>query len=99
MRKSFNKIKKLFKRSLIYRHGSVIAVESNAMLVIITIGRILQKPRLAAHSERDDAVILPCRMINSAGIALIFTAKLAFRISALLHFKSRGNCAGVFFRL
>lgn len=42
MRKSFNKIKKLFKRSLIYRHGSVIAVESNAMLVIITIGRILQ---------------------------------------------------------
>ena len=52
----------------------MLRVEHDAVLVVIHIGRILQKPGSAMDRDGDHPVVLPGRMIDPAGIALIFPA-------------------------
>ena len=56
-------------------HGLVRAVQNDAVLVVVDIGRILQRPGLGAERERDEAVVLPRGEAGTAGIALVFGAE------------------------
>jgi hypothetical protein len=77
----------------------VIAIQNDTVLIVVNIGRVLKIPIAAGDRERDQTVILPGRMVNSASISLIFHAESAFGIAAAFGFS--GSCDGgrVFFRL
>ena len=93
-----DKIKKLAKTGPVNFHGGVLPVQNNTVLIIVHIGGVLQIPLRSGNGHRDEPVILPCRVIHSAGIALIFTAKLALGIIGLGSIPGRGDGSWVLFR-
>ena len=64
-------------------HGDVLAVEDDAVLVVVDIGAVLEEPALPIDRDRDDPVVLPGGMVHPAGVALILPAQLALGIAAL----------------
>ena len=68
------------------------AVKYNTVLIVIYIWRILHSPRAVIDGERNDSVILSCRMVGASCISLILRAKKAFRIAA--GFNQLGCCNG-----
>ena len=88
MRELPHKVKQPRESLFVYFHGNVSAVEDNAVLIVIDIGRILEKPAFCAEIERNNAVVRPARMTYPAGIALVFKAELAAAIS-------RGSFSGL----
>ena len=99
MGKLFYKVKQLHKGIVLDFHRRVLAVKHDAVLIIIHIGRILKSPSAAVDRQRNDPVILTCRMIDTTCITLVFHTKQTFRITALLCQPCRRNRFGVFFRL
>ncbi len=61
----------------------MLCVKYYAMLIIINIRRILEAPIRIIYLDGYYTVILACRKIYSAGIALALAAKHTFRISRL----------------
>ena len=80
-------------------HGGVLAVEHDAVLVVVDIGAVLQIPCAAVDGQRDDAVVFAGGMIHPACIALVLHAELALGVSALGGQLGGGNGLGVLFRL
>ena len=74
-------------------------VENDAVLVVINVRAILHEEILSAEFYRDDTVILPCRMVESAGVSFILRAEQALRISRSLCFTGSSYCLRVFLRL
>ena len=62
-------------------HRYVLSVEHYAVLVVIHVRTVLQEKVLSAQLDRYYAVILPCRMIKSAGIPFILRTQEALRIT------------------
>ena len=93
------KIKQLLERAAIDFHRRVPAIKHDTVLVIVAIGRILQEPGAAAHFQGNDPVVLPCRVIDPSGVALVLLAQLALGVSALLHLQGSRNGLGVLLRL
>ena len=80
MRELMHKVEQLRKSIALYLHRRVLAVKTDAVLVVIDIGRILQKPRLFVDCNRHNAEILPRGMVYTSRIALILRAKKTARI-------------------
>ena len=76
----------------------MLAIKYNTMLIVIYIRRILESPRSIIDCDRNNPVILPCRMINTSRISFIFRAKKTFRIASGFYIPCRGNCFWIFFR-
>ena len=71
MRELLHKVKQLTKRISVDLHGNMLPIKYNAMLVIVDIGRILKSPCISLYRDRNNSVILPRRMINSARISFV----------------------------
>ena len=98
MRELLYKIKELAKRGMLDFHRNMLRIKNDAMLIVIYIRRILEAPLHTAYFNRNDSVILSCRMIYSACIAFILDTKLTLRIAGLERIFRRRNGLGVFFR-
>ena len=98
MWKQFYKIKQFNECISLDFHWSMLAVKHNAMLIVIHIRRILESPRSIIDCDRNNSVVLPCRMINTSRISFIFRAKKTFRIASGFYIPCRGNCFWIFFR-
>ena len=79
-------------------HGDVLAVEDDAVLVIVDIGAVLEEPALPIDGDGDDPVILAGGMVHPAGVALILPAQLALGIAALGRRLGGGDGPGVLLR-
>ena len=99
VREKCDEIHKPLKRGSVYLHGAVLRAEDDAVLIIINIGGILQKPVLPAESERDEAVIFPRGIIDAPGVALRLAAELALGIARLFRLQRGGDGARVLFGL
>ena len=58
----------------------MLAVEYDAVLIVIHIRRILESPFVSLDGDRDDPVVLTGRVINAAGVSFILHAELALRV-------------------
>ena len=99
VRKLLHKIKQLAERALVNLHRHMLAAEHNAVLIVVHIRRILQKPIRMVHRDRDCAVVLSCRVVHAARITDILLAQHTGRITGSLHFLCRSNGLRIFFRL
>ena len=77
----------------------MLAVEHDAVLVVVDIGAVLQIPCAAVDGQRDDAVVLAGGMVHPACIALVLHAELALGVGALGGQLGGGNGLGVLFGL
>ncbi|MPM26646.1 hypothetical protein SDC9_73150 [bioreactor metagenome] len=73
--------KQLLESMLIQLHRLVLLGQKDAVLLIVSIGRILQPPLFTVQRHADDAVVGAGRMVDAPGIAFVFHAELASRIS------------------
>ena len=80
-------------------HGGVLAVEHDAVLVVVDIGAVLQIPCAAVDGQRDDAVVFAGGMVHPACIALVLHAELALGVGALGGQLGGGNGLGILFGL
>ena len=80
-------------------HGGVLAVEHDAVLVVVDVGAVLQIPRAVVDGQRDDAVILAGGVVHPARIALVLHAELALGVGALRSQLCGCDGFGVFFGL
>ena len=83
VREQCYEIQQLAESSPLDLHGGVLAVEHDAVLVVVDVGAVLQIPRAVVDGQRDDAVILAGGVVHPARIALILHAELAFGVGAL----------------
>ena len=74
------------------------AVKYDAVFVVINVRRILESPAASLDRDRDDAVVLSCRMVGTSGIAFVFHAELTFWIGSGFRFSCSGNRFRIFFR-
>ena len=87
MWKQFDKIKQLDKCISLDLHRGMLAVKHNTVFIVIYIWRILESPWCIIDRDRNDSVILSCRVVYTSCISLIFRAEQTFRITA---------CFGIF---
>ena len=80
MREQFDEVKKLRKCAAVDLHRHMLAVEYDAVLIVINIRRVLESPFISLDGDRDDPVVLTGRVIDAAGVSFILHAQLAFRI-------------------
>ena len=80
-------------------HGGVLPVEADAVLVVIDIRGVLQKPGRAVDGDGDHPVVLPCGVVHTAGVALVLQAELAAGVVGGGKVPGGGNGLGVLFRL
>ena len=99
MREQRHEIQQLAESSPLDLHGGVLAVEHDAVLVVVNVGAVLQIPRAVVDGQRDDAVILAGGVVHPARIALVLHAELALGVGALGGQLGGGDGLGVFFGL
>ena len=80
MRKNLQERREILKRLARDRHRHMLVVQHDAVLIVIGVRRILQKPRTPRKLERDEAMRLACGMIYAPRIALVLPAEQTFRI-------------------
>ena len=80
-------------------HGGVLAVEDDAVLVVVDVGAVLEEPVLAVDGHGDHPVVLPGGMVHPACVALVLPAELALGVPALGGGLGRGDGLGVLLRL
>ncbi len=99
MGEEVDEVKELLKCGLFDLHRHVLAVEDNAVLVVVDIRGILEAPLAAVDGQRDDPVIFPGRMVYTPCVSLIFHAELALGVGGLLGISRCGDGLGVLLRL
>ena len=90
-----HKVQELTEAGLVNFHGGVLAVEADAVLVVVHIGGVLQEPGRAVDGDGHDAVVLTGGVVHPAGIALILRAQLAAGIGGGGQVPGSGNGLGV----
>ena len=80
MWKQFYKIKQFNECISLNFHWRMLEVKHNTMLIVIYIRRILESPRSIIDCDRNNPVILPCRMINTSRISFIFRMYITMSI-------------------
>ena len=98
MGEQLDEIEELHEGGSLDLHGHMLTAENNAVLVIIHIGRILEKPVCLIDFQRNDPVILSGRMVYPTHISHVFLAELALGITALLHQFGSRNGLGILLR-
>ena len=94
-----HKVQQLGKAGPVDLHGDVLPVQADAVLIVVHIGGVLQKPGGAVDGDGDDAVVLPGGVVYPAGVALIFRAQLAPGVGGGREVPGGGDGLGVLFRL
>ena len=72
-----HKVQQLGETGPVNLHGHMLAVQANAVLVVVDIGGVLQKPGGAVNGDGDNAMILPGRVVDPACVPLVLGAQLA----------------------
>ena len=80
-------------------HWHVLAIQDNAMFIIIRVRGILQEPTVCGEAQRDQAVRLARRMARMAGIAFVLAAEQAFRVARRRRELCLGDVTRVLLRL
>ena len=83
MWKLCHKIQKFSKRCTLDFHWRMLGIEHDAVLIVIYIWRILEKPVTVVNRQWNDAVVLACRMVDTSCITFVLTAEQTFWITAL----------------
>ena len=99
MGKELDEVKQLHKCGPLDLHRHMLPVEYDTVLIVIYIRRILESPLAVVDRNRNDPVILPCRMVQAARISFILHAQQALGITAGLGVLCRGNGLGILLRL
>ena len=94
-----HKVQQLAKAGPVDFHGCVNLVETDAVLVIVHIGRVLQKPGRAVDGNGDNPVVLPGGVVHPAGIPLVLRAQQTPGIGGGGQIPGRRNGLGVLLRL
>ena len=80
MRENIQKCREVHEGLMRNPHGDVVAVQYDAVLIVVGVRRILQKPFIPVELQRNQAVCLARGMIAASCIAFIFAAEQALRI-------------------
>ena len=94
-----HKVQQLSKTGPVDLHGSVDAVQADAVLVVVDIGGVLHEPGRAVDGDGNDAVVLPGGVVHPAGIALILGTQGAPGVVGGRQVPGGGNGLGVLLRL
>ena len=94
-----DEIEQASEHGLVDFHGDMVAVENDAVLVIVDIGGILEIVALPVKLNGDDAVVAAAGIIEPAHIALRLAAEQALGIAHGLLELRRGDGARVLFGL
>ena len=94
-----HEVQQLAKAGPVDLHGHVLAVQADAVLVVVDIGGVLQKPGGAVDGDGDDAVVLPGGVVYPAGVALVLGAQLAPGVGGGGQVLGGGDGLGVLLRL
>ena len=94
-----DKVQQLAEGGTLDLHGGVLAVEDDAVLVVVDVGAVLEVPVAVVDGDGDDAVVLAGGMVHPAGVALVLHAELALGVGALGGELGRRNGLGVLFGL
>ena len=84
MREEGDELEKPLKCMNVDLHRDVLSREDDAVLIVVDVRGVLHEPVFSVESERDQADRLACRVVETAGVADIFRAEQAARISVLL---------------
>ena len=76
----------------------MLTVEYDTVFIVIYIRRILESPWCVIDSDRNDSVILSCRMIDTTCISFVFRTEKTFRITACPGILGRSDRFRIFFR-
>ena len=85
VRELFHKGEKMADGLFIDDHRHMLAVEDDAVFVVVGIGRILEIEGIATEVERKDADRFPGRVVDPSPIAFVFLAQQAGRIRRRFH--------------
>ncbi len=77
----------------------MLSVEYNTVLIVIYIRRILESPIAVINSDRDDPVVLPCRMVQTSRVSFILHTEQALGITACLRILRRRDRLRILLRL
>lgn len=99
MRKLSDEIQHFAEAGVVDLHRRMFGIKDDAVLLIVYIRRILQKPGLSVNRYGDYPVILSGRVVDSACVPFIFPAELASGIEGSRHVSGRRNGLGILFRL
>ena len=91
MREQLDKVKQLRKSAAVDLHRNVLAVEDDAVFIVVYIRRVLEAPVVSLDLDGDDPVVLSCGMVCPSGISFILHAELAFRIGCGFRLACRCN--------
>ena len=94
-----HEVKQLAEAGPVDLHGGVDAVQADAVLVVVHIGGVLQKPGGAVDGDGNDPVVLPGGMVHPAGVALVLGAQHAPRVGGGGQVPGGGDGLGVLLRL
>ena len=97
--KGLNDVQQALKGQPTDGHGKVLAVQKDAMLIKIGIGRILEAPLLSSQVKANNPMVGAGWMVQASLITFIFHAKLAGWIIAVLSLFSCRNLLGILFWL
>ena len=95
----FDKVQLLAEGGAVDFHRHVDAIEDNAVLVVVDIGGVLEKPLLPIDHDGNDAVVLTGGVVEPPGVPLVLPAELALGIAALRRRLGGGDSTGVLLRL
>ena len=71
VRELTDEVEEFPERGTVDLHGHMLAVQYDAVLVVVDIGRVLEAPVALVDGDGDDAVVLPRRVVHPTRIALI----------------------------
>ncbi len=77
----------------------MLSVKHDTMLVIIYIRGILESPSAVIDRNRNNSVILPCRMVQASRIPLVLHTEQTLGITDRFCILRRRNRLGILFRL
>ena len=95
VRELSDKVEQLAEACTVDLHGRMNRVKHDAVLIIVNVRRILHVPRGLINGDRDNAVVLACRMVDTACVTGILRAQLALGIACRRQIACRCNCLGV----
>ena len=99
MRQDRHEIEKVLEAAAADLHRDVLAVQHDAVLVVVRVRAVLHEPAMTREADRDQAVRLARRMADMAGIAFVFAAEQALRVFRRFLLARLCDVARIFFRL
>ena len=99
MGKLRHEIQKFSKGCPLDFHRCMFRIKHYAVLIVVNIRRILEKPVAVIDGNWNDSVVLARRMVYSSCIPLIFLTELALGIGTLLCVLCRSDCLRILLRL